>query len=122
MTAKSLITGKKMKPYGKSPSIVNPKYAHNVGVAVRAASAYGVPQVWFTGNRVQMDIDSGKRLPREERMKGYKDDRPFDQFPAGTIPVVKKRIMALALQLNYLQKIKQSMKLTDFYTFYPLNL
>lgn len=92
---KSIITGKNMKPYGKTPSIVllNPKYARNVGVAVRVASCYGVSQVWYTGDRVQIDVESGKRLPREERMKGYQDveyiqcDRPFDQFPRGVIPV-----------------------------------
>ena len=90
-----IIIGKKTKPHGVAPAIIliNPKYARNVGVAVRVASCYDVSQVWYTGNRVQIDIDSGRRLPREERMKGYKDveyiqyDRPFDQFPKGVVPV-----------------------------------
>ncbi len=39
---------------GLTPAIVlhDPRFARNVGVAVRAASCYGAPQVWFTGERV----------------------------------------------------------------------
>jgi len=86
------IYGKNAKPEGKTPSIIlcNPKYSANVGAAVRAASCFGAHQVWWTGNRVR--LESGERLPREERMKGYKDvemrhfDKPFEHF-AGATPV-----------------------------------
>lgn len=79
---------------GKTPAValVNPKYPHNVGAAVRAASCYGIAQVWITGDRVALEPHPGYRLPREERMRGYKDvtlardDRFFDQFP-GAVPV-----------------------------------
>jgi tRNA(Leu) C34 or U34 (ribose-2'-O)-methylase TrmL len=75
-------------PVGRSPAVVliDPKYAHNVGMVVRLASCYGFRQVWFTGERVSLDISFRKRLPREERMKGYADveiinyDYPFEQF------------------------------------------
>jgi tRNA(Leu) C34 or U34 (ribose-2'-O)-methylase TrmL len=75
-------------PAGRSPAVVliDPKYAHNVGMVVRLASCYGFRQVWFTGERVSLDISFKKRLPREERMKGYADveiinyDYPFEQF------------------------------------------
>jgi len=75
-------------PAGRSPAVVliDPKYAHNVGMVVRLASCYGFKQVWFTGGRVSLDISFRKRLPREERMKGYADveiinyDYPFEQF------------------------------------------
>src|SRR5215210_314259 len=75
-------------PLGRPPAIVliDPKYAHNVGMVVRLASCYGLKQVWFTGERVSLDISYRKRLPREERMKGYADveiinyDYPFEQF------------------------------------------
>jgi tRNA(Leu) C34 or U34 (ribose-2'-O)-methylase TrmL len=75
-------------PAGRSPAVVliDPKYAHNVGMVVRLASCYGFRQVWFTGERVSLDISFRKRLPREERMKGYADveiincDYPFEQF------------------------------------------
>lgn len=82
-------------PAGLPPAValIDPKYPQNVGMVVRLASCYGLSQVWFTGDRVPLDPLKGERLPREERMKGYKDvtiirhDRVFDRFPAGTIPV-----------------------------------
>ena len=83
------------KVMGVAPAVllVNPRFARNVGVAVRAASAYGLSQVWFTGPRVGYDVQGIGRLPREERMKGYREveifhsERPFDRFPEGTTPV-----------------------------------
>jgi tRNA(Leu) C34 or U34 (ribose-2'-O)-methylase TrmL len=89
-------------------ALFNPKYAHNVGGAVRAASCFGLEQVWFSGNRVSLDGSDGariaktsrtlpvkqkKRLPREERMKGYakvtlaQADYFFDAFDADVVPV-----------------------------------
>ena len=67
-------------------ALTNPKYPHNVGAAVRAASCYGFKQVWFSGDRVKHEIEKTGRLPREERMRGYKDvelyhgDYFFDAF------------------------------------------
>jgi len=80
------------------PAIIltNPKYPHNVGAAVRGASCYGAKTVIFTGDRLLTSLalvsktKKGWRLPREERMKGYKDvrifndDKPFNRFPADT--------------------------------------
>jgi tRNA(Leu) C34 or U34 (ribose-2'-O)-methylase TrmL len=86
----------KAKKDGVAPAIalVNPKFPHNVGKAVRAASCFGVKQVWFTGDRVSLKLPGKKgRLPREERMKGYKDvelrhfDSFFDEFPRDVVPV-----------------------------------
>lgn len=59
----------------QTPSIalINPLHARNVGSAIRLASCYGINQVWFTGNRVQLDLAGKARLPREERMKAYKE-------------------------------------------------
>jgi tRNA C32,U32 (ribose-2'-O)-methylase TrmJ len=92
---KKAIWGKNVPPVGTTPSVIliNPKYAHNVGAAVRAASNFDAKQVWWTGNRVSLDLEKGERLPREERMKGYRDvemvqfDYPFDHFPKGITPV-----------------------------------
>lgn len=62
--------------------MINPKYAHNVGAAVRAMSCFGEGNVLFTGSRV----DLGERLPREERMKAYQDvswrhsNKPLDEL------------------------------------------
>lgn len=87
--------GKKGKALGATPSVllINPKHKANVGAALRAASCFGVKQLFWTGDRVTLDVGKGERLPREERMKGYKDvemvqtDYPFDCFPEGTTPV-----------------------------------
>ena len=87
------IFGKKSKKYGTTPSValVNPKFPHNVGAAIRAASCFGAKQVWFSGDRIK--FDEKNRLPREERMKGYKDveirqyDRFYDQFDSDVVPV-----------------------------------
>jgi len=75
-------------------ALFNPKYPHNVGAAVRAASCFGISQVWFSGNRVSLVGGKGdRRLPREERMKGYSDvdvchaDYFFDAFPSDVVPV-----------------------------------
>jgi len=75
-------------------ALVRPKFPHNVGAAVRAASCFNVPQVWFTGDRFEFDKSrKGARLPREERMKGYNKveichgDYFFDAFAAGVTPV-----------------------------------
>lgn len=87
--------GKKAPAHGETPAIAlaNPKYPHNVGMVVRLASCYGLRQVWFTGDRVSLNPTKGERLPREERMKGYKDvqiihyENFFDQFSIGVTPV-----------------------------------
>jgi tRNA(Leu) C34 or U34 (ribose-2'-O)-methylase TrmL len=74
-------------------ALVDPRYPQNVGMVVRLASCYGIRQVWFTGERVSLNPAAGERLPREERMKGYKDVEMihyecfFDQFPTDTVPV-----------------------------------
>jgi len=88
-----------MKPRlkGVTPAIalVNPKYPHNVGAVVRAASCWGASQVIWTGHRVPHPTDSGIdfRLPREERMRGYRDvemvkeEYFFDIFDKDVVPV-----------------------------------
>lgn len=80
-----------------TPAIImyNPKYPHNVGAAVRACSCFDSPLIVFTGDRVSLEPKGkkGYRLPREERMKGYKDvtlindDYPFNRFTKNVIPV-----------------------------------
>lgn len=82
------IFGKGGKKVGTTPAVLlmNPKYSRNVSQVVRACSCFGIEQCWFTGNRVQMELDGAKRMPREERMKGYSAvdivqyDYPFEQF------------------------------------------
>lgn len=80
-----------------TPAIIlhNPKYPHNVGAAVRAASCFGSKLILFTGERVSLEPKGikGYRLPREERMRGYKDvklindEYPFNRFSKDVVPV-----------------------------------
>jgi len=71
----------------------NPKYPHNVGAAVRAASCFGARVVVFSGNRIPIGESKKWRLPREERMKGYydvviiNDDYFFNRFSKRITPV-----------------------------------
>jgi tRNA(Leu) C34 or U34 (ribose-2'-O)-methylase TrmL len=95
MNGMSIVTGPIRRGDGVPPAIalVDPKFPHNVGAAVRAASCYGIGQVWFSGDRVQLVSERRFRLPREERMRGYKEvelrhgDRFFDAFERETVPV-----------------------------------
>lgn len=83
-----------------TPAIImhNPKYPHNVGAAVRACSCFDANLIMWTGDRVPHPDNAkteGKkyRLPREERMKGYKhvqlvnDEYPFNRFTKDVVPV-----------------------------------
>lgn len=74
--------------------LINPKYLHNVGAAIRACSCFGVKYLQWTGDRV--NPQEYERIPREERMKGYKSvefrnyDRVFEVKPLsvdGVVPV-----------------------------------
>lgn len=74
--------------------LIDPKFAHNVGAVARAASSFlGPSTVIYTGARVRMEIEQSKRLPREERMRGYADvtlvnhDYPFDLLVKEAVPV-----------------------------------
>jgi tRNA(Leu) C34 or U34 (ribose-2'-O)-methylase TrmL len=91
--------GDPTKAVGKAPAValIDPRYGHNVGNALRACACFGIEQLWWTGNRVQLDSWKGERLPREERMKGYKNvqmfnyDRFFDKFKDVTPVAVELR-------------------------------
>jgi len=80
------LIGKNGIKYGNFPAVIlnNPKYERNVGAVLRACSCFGIQQLWYTGNRIR--LEDGKRLPREERMRGYQEvdlvqfDYPFQQF------------------------------------------
>jgi tRNA(Leu) C34 or U34 (ribose-2'-O)-methylase TrmL len=68
--------------------LIDPKFAHNVGAALRACSCFGVSALMWTGSRI--DVSQYSRLPREERMKGYKSvefrnhPRPLQLFADAT--------------------------------------
>lgn len=56
-------------------ALINPKFPHNVGTALRACSIFGASHLAWTGDRVGHpdSWSESVRLPREERMKLYKD-------------------------------------------------
>jgi tRNA(Leu) C34 or U34 (ribose-2'-O)-methylase TrmL len=77
-----------------------PKYPHNVGQTVRLASCYGIEQVWYSGHRVAIDRDSGERLPREERMRGYADVTLVrNQDPLSALLAANPRAVPVAVEL-----------------------
>jgi len=61
-------------------ALTNPKYQHNVGAAIRACSCWEIKKLIWSGKRCphpeewKNDVELQQyRMPREERMKGYKD-------------------------------------------------
>ncbi len=87
--------------------MIRPKYPYNVGAAVRAASCFGIKQVWFTGDRVSLSPTEKYRLPREERMRGYKEvelrqyEYVFDMFPK--TPIIAVEVDPKATPLPYFE-------------------
>ena len=64
-----IVIGPIRRGYGIAPAValVDPKFPHNVGAAVRAASCYGVRQVWFSGDRVRLDGAPDRQLRLRRR-------------------------------------------------------
>ena len=50
--------------------LIDPKFSHNVGATIRACSCFGIESLVWTESRIE--LSKYERLPREERMKGYK--------------------------------------------------
>lgn len=77
--------------------LINPKFPHNVGQVVRACAAYGVQQLRYTGLRLDRALVDLGRLPREERLKGYKSVEwgnsinPFGEFEGYTPVAIEVR-------------------------------
>ena len=78
--------------------LCNPKFAHNVGMALRACATFGAETLRWTGDRVPPldEWPEGARIPREERIKDYqhvdyehtRDPRVISRFVfAGYSPV-----------------------------------
>lgn len=72
-------------------ALINPKFPHNVGAAIRAMSCFSDGgRLMFTGDRVKPE--TMKRIPREERMKDYaniqwsKVEKPTLEVP-DSIPI-----------------------------------
>lgn len=89
------VKGKVVKatPSNLAVVLTDPKYPHNLGQTIRALSCFGVGQLWWSGERLMRQIEGMDRIPREERMKGYRDvavlhhERPLQLFPKNVTPV-----------------------------------
>lgn len=77
--------------------LIDPKYPHNLGAIVRSCAAYNVTDVRYTGERMDKRISELSRLPREERMRGYRTvdwrrtSAPFEEFPDLTPVAIEVR-------------------------------
>jgi tRNA(Leu) C34 or U34 (ribose-2'-O)-methylase TrmL len=60
---------------GAAVFLVDPKHPHNVGNALRACALLGAGDMYWTGGRVPAPErwPAGARLPREERMRCYRN-------------------------------------------------
>lgn len=57
----------------------DPKYPHNVGGAYRAAACFGATHLYVDGSRVPLEPHEGYRLPREERLRAYREEVVLEQ-------------------------------------------
>ena len=86
-------------------TLIDPKFPHNVGGAIRAASALGAERVSWTGTRIEEALGAKARLPREERMKGFakvrweQRDDPLEE--SGELTPVCVEVAANAEQLHH---------------------
>ena len=73
---------------GEAPAVVliDPLYAKNCASVMRTCAAYGIGQLWWTGNRVTLELERAGRWPREERdryrgwlLAGYQEVVPIDE-------------------------------------------
>lgn len=86
---------------GFSVLLTDPKYPHNVGGALRACHLWGAEHLWWTGIRVDQPSEGlpkkGRRLPREERMRQYRNVEfsrirdPAEILSPDSVPVAIER-------------------------------
>lgn len=54
-------------------SLYNPKFEANVAAILRTCSCWGIDRLLWSGDRVAFPVVSEQRIPREFRMRQYKD-------------------------------------------------
>lgn len=99
---------------GVPPAVVmyDTKYAKNASRAMRNCSAFGVEQLWITGDRWTQEWVGRKgkpRPPREERMKGYQSvnlyrcDMPLVAFEGHEESCVAVEVSASAENIAFFE-------------------
>jgi tRNA(Leu) C34 or U34 (ribose-2'-O)-methylase TrmL len=81
----------------------DPKYPHNVGGAYRAAACFGAEEVMVTGRRVPLEPSDGYRLPREERMRYWRDEvrlRHVDLLRGEWAPVGPDSLVPVVVEVS----------------------
>lgn len=86
--------------------LIEPKYAHNVGGALRACSVLGAGSLTWTGDR--FGFDALKRLPREERMKAYR------HVSCGAMAETDLEVQAVDLTPVCVELVEGAERLPDF--------
>lgn len=78
---------------GADVLLIDPKYPHNVGGAYRAAACFGARSLYVVGDRVPLQPHAGYRLPREERLRSYRDEVALESVDSladistGAVPI-----------------------------------
>jgi len=80
--------------------LIDPKYPHNVGGALRACAAFGSGQLFWTGQRIRLDSTKSRRLPREERMRGYRSDVVFGPDESALDRLILDGLTPVAVELK----------------------
>lgn len=93
---KYLKKGTRVRP--NSIVLVNPKHAHNVGMVLRMAACHCVGDVWCTGQRIWDAVEDLDRVPREERLRAYKDVNLF--WHAGPLPPFEPECVPVAMEFR----------------------
>lgn len=96
---------------GLAPAValVNPKYGHNAAGVLRACSAFGMKQLWISGERCLDEWAARGRLPREERMKAYGNvevcscDYFYDAYDTASTRIVAVEVQKNAVPLTYFE-------------------
>lgn len=96
---------------GSALALINPKFPHNVGGALRAGACFGAEKLRWTGNRVSIEeiISSGGRLPREERLRVFRDAVDWKQNDHGL-----RELIALGYTPVCVEVLENAESLPDF--------
>lgn len=80
--------------------LIEPKFPHNVGNALRACALLGAETLYWTGDRVPdpKTWPEGARLPREERMRCYAKTK-LEWIP-GTKPIIAGRYTPVCVEIT----------------------